>query len=145
MAETTTTQLEKMPSGRFAAFVPLPGGQLKFPILYDEQTRLHWVVSNQATDSMTRADRRPADRFAIPNQERHRLQLHFSKNCVDWVFAGLVTRGKSAKQARSYASMVIDGGDLMILSRFGDENAKSAHDGNLITLHRVREFRKLAC
>lgn len=139
-----TTQLEKMPSGRFAAFVPLPGGQLKFHIVYDEQTKLYWLVSNQATDSMTRAERLPADRFAIPNQERHRLQLHFSKNCVDWVFAGLVAAGKSQKQARNYASMVIDGEDLIILSRSGDENAKSAHDGNLITLHRVREFRKMA-
>ena len=139
-----TTQLERMPSGRIAAFVPLPGGQLKFHIVYDEQTRLYWLVSNQATDSMTRAEKLPADRFAIPNQERHRLQLHFSKNGVDWVFAGMVTMGRSARQARNYPSMVIDGDDLMVLSRSGDENAKSAHDGNLITLHRVARFRDLA-
>lgn len=141
---TMTTQLEKMPSGRSAAFIPLPGGQLKFHILYDEQTRLYWLVSSQSTDSMTRADRLPKDRFAIPNQERHRLQLHFSKNCVDWVFAGLVTTGKSPKQARNYASMVIDGEDLLVLSRSGDADAKSAHDADMITLHKIRDFRRLA-
>jgi len=41
------------------------------------------------------------------------------------------------------ASMVIDGRDLQILSRSGDERAHSAHDGNRITLHTVRDFRGL--
>ena len=39
--------------------------------------------------------------------------------------------------------MDIDGDDLVILSRSGDARAKSAHDGNLITFHRVRNFREL--
>ena len=39
--------------------------------------------------------------------------------------------------------MDIDGDDLVILSRSGDERAKSAHDGNLITFHRVKNFRDL--
>lgn len=39
--------------------------------------------------------------------------------------------------------MVIDGNDLMVLSRSGNEKAKSPHDGNMITLHRVENFRNL--
>jgi len=39
--------------------------------------------------------------------------------------------------------MDIDGNDLVILARSGDEDAKSAHDGNLITFHRVKNFRDL--
>jgi len=39
--------------------------------------------------------------------------------------------------------MAIDGDDLVVLSRSGDERAKTAHDGNLITFHRVRDFRGL--
>ena len=39
--------------------------------------------------------------------------------------------------------VAIDGNDLVILSRSGDQRAKSAHDGNLITFHRVKNFRKL--
>ena len=39
--------------------------------------------------------------------------------------------------------MDIDGDDLVILSRSGDARAKSAHDGNLITFHRVENFRDL--
>jgi hypothetical protein len=39
--------------------------------------------------------------------------------------------------------MAIDGDDLVILSRSGDQRAKSAHDGNLIAFHRVKSFREL--
>lgn len=77
-----------------------------------------------------------------PN-ERSRLALYFSKNAMDWCFAGLVTKGNSDKEARNYASMAIDGDDLLVLSRSGDERAESAHDNNLITLHRIENFRSL--
>jgi hypothetical protein len=39
--------------------------------------------------------------------------------------------------------MVIDGQNLCVLSRSGDSRAKSAHDGNLITFHTVKDFRGL--
>jgi hypothetical protein len=138
-----TTMLETTPSGRAIAFVPCPGGQMKFHILHDDATGLYWLLSSQATDSMTRADRLAPDRFGLPNNERHRLQLHFSRNCVDWCFAGIVAMGGSPRQARHYASMVIDGDDLHVLSRSGDDRAASAHNGNLITFHTVRGFRGL--
>jgi hypothetical protein len=141
---TLTTGLERVPSGKTVLFVPCPGGQMRFHVLYDAPTRLFWLLSTQATDSLTRADRLPEDRFNLPNNERHRLQLHFSRNMVDWCFAGLVAVGGSAKEARHYAAMAIDGNDLHVLSRSGDQRAKSAHDGNLITFHTVRDFRALA-
>ncbi len=137
------TLFETVPSGRKVCLVPCPGGQMKFHILYDEVTRLYWLLSTQATDSMTRADRLPAERYNLPNNERHRLQLHFSRNCLDWCFAGMVAIGPSPKQSRHYASMVIDGDDLQIVARSGDERAADAHNGNLITCHTVRAFRDL--
>ena len=138
-----TTMLETVPSGRKVAFVPCPGGQMKFHILYDEIGSLFWLLSSQATDSMTRAERLPPGRYGLPNNERHRLQLYFSRNCIDWCFAGIVALGASPKQSRHYASMVIDGDDLHVLSRSGDERACSAHNGNLITFHTVKGFRNL--
>ncbi len=137
------TMLEKVPSGKSALFLPCPGGQMRFHVLYDGVTKLYWLLSSQATDSMTRAEILPPDRYNLPNNERHRLQLHFSKNMVDWCFAGLVTVGATPKEARHYASMAFDGEDLHVLSRSGDARAKNAHDGNLITFHTVRDFRKL--
>jgi hypothetical protein len=106
-------------------------------------TKLYWLLSSQSTDSMTRAERLPKERFDLPNNERHRLQLHFSKNCIDWCFAGLVCAGASPKQSRHYASMIISGEDLLVMSRSGDERAATAHNGNLITFHRISRFREL--
>lgn len=137
------TQLEHAPSGKTMLFLPMPGGQMRFHVSYDEKTKLYWLLGSQATDSMTRADRLPPERYDLPNNERHRLVLHFSKNMVDWCFAGAVAITPSPGQARHYASMDIDGDDLVILSRSGDSRAKSAHDGNLITFHRVKNFRDL--
>jgi hypothetical protein len=131
------------PSGKPMLYVPCPGGHLKFHLLYDDVSGLYWLVSNQSTDSMTRPDRLPDSRYMLPDNERHRLALHFSRNCVDWCFAGLVDKTEDPKQARSYASMAIAGEDLLVFARSGDEQAVNAHDGNILTLHRVPAFRSL--
>lgn len=138
-----TTAIETVPSGKKILYVPCPGGQMKFHVLYDDATRLFWLLSSQATRSMTRADRLPDGHFNLPNNERRRLQLHFSTNMVDWCFAGLVAVGPCERGSRHYASMAIDGDDLHILSRSGDERARNAHDGNLITFHTLKNFRGL--
>ena len=138
-----TTGLVHAPSGKTQLFLPFPGGQMRFHVLYDEPTKLYWLLGTQATDSMTRPGALAADRYQLPNNERQRLVLHFSKNMVDWCFAGLVAIGPGNRGARHYASMDIDGDDLVILARSGDERAQSAHNGNLITFHRVRNFRAL--
>jgi len=63
---------------------------------------------------------------------------------IDWCFAGLVTEGPADHASRHYASMVIDGEDLHVLSRSGDLEAQSAHNGNIITFHTIRDFRRLS-
>ncbi len=138
-----TVSLENAPSDETMLYVPCPGGQMKFHVLYDEVTELFWLLSSQATDSMTRPDRLPEDRYNLPNNERHRLVLHFSKNCIDWCFAGRVADSGEYGQGRHYASMVIDGDDLHVLSRSGDDRAADAHNGNIITFHTVKDFRSL--
>ena len=137
------TMLETAPSGRRILYVSCPGGQMKFHVLYDEKSALYWLLSTQATDSMRRPELLSADRYGLPNNERRRLQLHFSRNMVDWCFAGLVAAGPVERASRHYASMVIDGEDLHVLSRSGDEGAMNAHDGNLISFHTIRGFRAL--
>lgn len=137
------TVCEMSPGGKKLVFLPLPGGHLKFHILYDEQTALYWLLSSQSTDSMTRPELLDESRYSLPDNERHRLTLHFSKNCVDWCFAGVVAMTSDCRQARSYASMAIDGEDLVVLSRSGNEFAMSSHNGNQILFHRVPRFREL--
>lgn len=141
--EVITVQPEVNPSGRKVLFLPMPGGQMRFHILWDEKTQLFWLLSSQATDSMTRLELLSKERYNIPCDERDRLQLSFSKNMVDWCFAGLVAKGNSEKQSRHYACMAIDGEDLVLVSRSGDENTHSAHNTNLSTFHRIKDFRSL--
>lgn len=131
------------PGGAPFIYTYIPGGHMKFFVLYDEKSKLYWMASTQATDSMIRPELLPDDRFGIPDNERHRLALYFSRNLFDWCFAGMVAMGKTPRCARHYTSMTISGEDLLILSRSGDENAYSAHNGNLLTLHRVKSFRDL--
>ncbi len=141
--EVITVMPQTVPSGRKIVFLPMPGGQMKFHICWDEKTKLYWLLSTQATDSMRRKELLSKERFNIPCDERQRLQLSFSTNMVDWCFAGLVAIGESEKQSRHYAGMDIDGNDLVIVSRSGDKDASSAHDTNLSTFHRVKNFRDL--
>jgi len=140
---TMTTMPERVPSGRRIVYLPCPGGQMRFHVLYDDRTRLYWLLSTLASDGMARPERLPAGRYGLPMNERQVLALHFSKNMVDWRMAGVVAHGNGPKEARHYASMVIAGDDLLVLSRSGDDRAKNAHDGDLITFHTVRAFRDL--
>ncbi|MBR5309086.1 MAG: exo-alpha-sialidase [Clostridia bacterium] len=141
--EIITVMPQENPSGKKVIFLPMPGGQMRFHILYDEKTKLYWLLSTQCTDSMTRIELLSSERYNIPCDERDRLQLSFSKNMVDWCFAGIVAKGDSEKQSRHYACMAIDGDDLVIVSRSGDKDAFSAHNGNMATFHRVKDFRSL--
>jgi len=140
---TMETMIETVPSGKKLLYIPLPGGQMKFHILYDEISKLYWLLSTQATDSMTRADELPPQRYNLPDNERRRLVLHFSKNCFDWCFAGVVAIGDEEQMSRHYASMTMNDDDLLIVSRSGDEKAISAHDTNFVSFHRIKNFRSL--
>ena len=131
------------PSGRKAVFVPMPGGHNRFHVLWDEKSQLYWLVSVQSIDSMTRKELLSKDRYNIPNDERHRLQLHFSKNMVDWCFAGMLWVGPTERHSVHYTCVDVDGDDLIFVSRTSDENADSAHNSNMSTFHRVKNFRDL--
>jgi len=136
--------LETAPSGEPMLYVPLPGGHGSFHIVYDEETRLYWLISSQSTDSMKRAELMHPKRYGLPDNERRRLVLHFSRNCIDWCFAGLATAVDDMGQSHYGASMVIDGDDLLLLMRTANPEARNAHDSNTITFHRIRGFRELA-
>ena len=141
--KSITVSLQKTPSGESMLFVPLPGGQVSFHIAYDEESQLFWMISSQATDSMRKLNMLSEKRYGMPTQERNRLSLHFSKNAVDWCFAGLVASVDDVGQSHHGGNMLIDGNDLIILMRTADANAYNAHNSNLITFHRVSEFRSL--
>ena len=109
-------------------FAHIPGGHLKFHLVYDSASGLFWLLHSQS-DGLS--------------NERRRLALSYSPDLLRWTFAGLVAVGPTDHSARHYATMIIDGDDLCIVSRSGDERARTAHDGNIVTFHRVKDFRRL--
>ncbi len=109
-------------------FAHIPGGHLKFHLVYDSASGLFWLLHSQS-DGLS--------------NERRRLALSYSPDLLRWTFAGLVAVGPTDHSARHYATMIIDGDDLCIVSRSGDEHARTAHDGNIVTFHRVKGFRRL--
>ena len=50
---------------------------------------------------------------------------------------------RSPLESFSYASQLIDGDDLLVIARTS-QGGKNQHDTNLVTLHRVVDFRNLA-
>ena len=109
-------------------FTHIPGADLKFHIVYDADTQLYWLLHSQIDGRM---------------DGRRRLALSYSPDLLRWTYAGMVAIGPTDHSARHYATMIIDGDDLCIVSRSGDEHARTAHDGNIVTFHRVRNFRSL--
>ncbi|MCG8613965.1 MAG: glycoside hydrolase [Pseudomonadales bacterium] len=136
--------LEAVPSGKKIVFSPMPGGHLKFFIEYDPDTKLYWMLSSQATDSMrTLSSLNNTDRYGLPNNERHRVQLLYSKNCIDWCFAKYISVQKGELTSRNYPSLVIDGDDMHVVLRGGDGSNTDAQYSNCIYHTVVRDFRDL--
>lgn len=114
-------------SDRYA--IDFPGGNMKFDIVFDKKSRLYWLV--HAVNIPGESDRRT-------------LGLSYSPDLFNWKFAGTVARGATDNESRHYASLIIKGADLLIVSRSGDKDAVCAHDTDIITFHKVSGFRKLA-
>ncbi len=130
---------------RFAQFYPTPGAQNHFHIIHDEPTRLYWMVSNLPTrtqDPGCEVVKQPGFR-GTPGNERRFLMLSYGVDALNWFPAGCVARWPSPAQAFNYTSPLIDGNDLLIASRTS-RNGRDQHDNDLITFHRLPDFRSLA-
>jgi hypothetical protein len=127
----------KQSDGTPLLYVPFPGGGMKFQLSYDPQDKLYWLIATQsAYNGMSKK--------SVPFRERRRLELFYSQNLFNWGSAGMVALGPAEHASRHYASLLIVDEDMLVLSRSGDLEAKNCHDTNLITLHRVPNFRRLA-
>ena len=98
---------------------------MKFHIQFDEKSGLFWMAASVIKEQ---------------HNERRHLGLFWSPNLENWVCAGLVASGCADNAARHYATLAIDGEDLLILSRSGDANACTAHNNNMQTLHRITKI-----
>ena len=127
---------------RFLQYYPTPGGQLKFHIIYDEFSRLYWRTMNLPTDTSNRPDPRWQARGNFGG-DRRILALSYGTDALNWVQAASIAATPRPWEGFQYAMPLIDGDDLLVVSRTS-LNGVNQHDTNLVTLHRVTDFRSLA-
>jgi hypothetical protein len=136
---------------KFTQFLPLPGAQNKFLIIYDERSDLFWTAANIPTDNQNSTgwdqDLWRRGFLGGPGNERRILMLQYSRDCLNWFQAGCIAMWPSPLNSFSYACPLVDGDDLLVLSRTsapGEADRHNNHDTKLVTFHRVKDFRSLA-
>ena len=131
---------------RFTQFHPLPGGQNHFHIVYDSTSRLFWMTSNLPTntqDEAFAAELAGHGFLGKPGNERRFLMLFYSVDALNWFQAGCIARWPSPLQAFNYATPLIDGEEMLVVCRTSKEG-RNQHDNDLVTFHRIENFRSLA-
>ncbi len=135
----------------FTQFHPMPGGQVKFCIIWDDVSELFWATVNLAADgqdafAMTDpAEHRSGGRYtgAIGGNDRRFLMLFYGLDGLNWFPAGCVARAGRLGQSFMYASHIVDGDDLLVIAR-SSVDGQNRHDADYATFHRICNFRKLA-
>ena len=131
----------------FTQYASWPGGQCKFFIIHDRRNETYWMLSNLVTNSQDLlgwGDRWPQSQHGPSGNERRWLFLHYSIDCLNWFPAGCVARWPdSVSKSFMYPSAVVDGEDLVVMSRTSRDSGDQ-HNADLVTVHRVRNFRDLA-
>ena len=118
---------------KFHKFVGFPGNHSKFDLIYDGQSGRYYSIVSRIYDP------------TLP-KARNLLSLLSSKDLENWeIVCDLIDRRDAdpAQVGYQYVSMLIDGEDIIYLSRTADNGARNFHDSNYITFHRIRNFRKL--
>lgn len=93
--------IETVAAKKILFFVPMPGGNQPFHIIYDEKSGLYWQTSNYLN-------------------EDNRVALYFSKNAYDWSFAGIVAKSDNGM---SCPTIAVDGNDLVMVTNQSDGTA----------------------
>ena len=134
-------------SYRFGQFHPWPGAQNHFHVIRDDASGLYWMTTNLPTRSQDTAlgERLGSNpRFrGTPGNERRILALFCSFDALNWLPAGYVIVWPLLRQASNYAGLLIDGDDLLVACRTAC-NSPNQHDNDLVTFHRVTNFRARA-
>lgn len=129
----------------FCQYHPMPGGQLKFCVVWDDVSRLFWATANPNPNSQGLMDWSGFRTAGCDYKggDRRLLMLYYSLDALNWFQAGCVAVADRLTQSFNYATLVIGGDDLGIIAR-SNVDGPNPHDADCATFHRVRDFRALA-
>jgi sialidase-1 len=109
--------------------IDFPGGRAKFSIRYDRRTKRYWSLVNKQTR---------------PEAYRNILALISSSDSRRWKVESIILRHRDSKNvAWQYIDWLIEGDDIIAVSRTAFNGAHKAHDANYFTFHRIKNFRRL--
>ncbi|MFM7248473.1 MAG: sialidase family protein [Planctomycetaceae bacterium] len=123
-------------------FIDFPGGAKKFAIRRDPAPGrpVWWSLASACPPSLAGTGK--------PAAVRTTLVLLRSENLRDWERRTILLHHPDvARHGFQYVDWIVDGDDILAVSRtaFDDDHggARSAHDANYLTFHRVARFRDL--
>lgn len=127
-------------------FVHFPGAMTKFTIRYDTLSAKYWAIVNKITSVFSGWDNSSVNN---PYNQRNVLMLTSSSDLVNWEERYKVIRwnegdtiNRRANFGFQYVDWQFEGNDIVALSRtswYGSD----WHDANMITFHRLPNFRAL--
>lgn len=118
----------------FAWFADFNGGSnSKYDLLYDEQSGAYWAIVSEVVEENHPSQRNVLSLAVSKDLRKFRIV----KNLLDF-------RLEDPDQVGfQYVSFIIDGKDILYLSRSAFNKAHNMHDSNYITFHRIENFREV--
>lgn len=118
-------------------FFEMPGASKKFTIRYDKSTNKYWSLVNYVLDEF---------RNLPAGSVRNTLALVSSPDLKQWKIEKIIlSHPDPIHHAFQYVDWLFEDDDIIMVSRtaYDDEEggAKSAHDANYLTFHRIKNFR----
>lgn len=122
-------------------WIPFPGGEKKFAAAYDERSGRFYALSNPIFP--------PYQNSGVPYQLiRNVGALMVSEDLREWTITRIFLHSPNVTyEAFQYFNFDFDGNDLIVASRtaiqLGARKPPRGHDSNLITFHRIPDFRSI--
>jgi hypothetical protein len=124
-------------------FIHFIGSESKFTIRFDPQSKRYWSIANKITNPHS-----GADWVHSPHHQRNVMVLTSSADLRDWrehyrvlrYAEGSVVEKATSRVGFQYVDWQFDGDDLIAVCRTA-WNGLDYHDANVITFHRVKNFR----
>ena len=104
----------------------------KFDIHFDDVSGMYYMLASHALDE--------------PKTNRNLLGLFRSQDLLNWEFVADILDAKAMDPAVvgfQYVSFLIEGDDILFLSRTAYGKPANFHDANYQTFHRIENFREL--
>jgi hypothetical protein len=126
-------------------YVWFPGAETKFTIRYDSLSKSYWTAVNK----ISYFDKNSIETYNGNWHQRNILALYSSKDLKNWEERYHIAKWNSGTPLNTwdvfgfqYADWQFEGNDIILVSRTSWYGARY-HDANMMTFHRIKNFRNV--